>query len=185
MCALCAPAPYVCAQCDVCYVCHGGSAPEVYPAPLGPCLFYVCWGIILVRPPGKIESLSDGVCTAPKIQSHFSPAGGIAMAIGTRIVPAPRQADTPATAGLSGFHKFCTGLSRYQKCGPFTQKTRQSEAPNSNQSIDYASLARLGKVTPLRFCALGSGVGFCGNTVLVMGSYFRGGTNPILRRNRG
>jgi hypothetical protein len=22
-------------------------------------------------------------------------------------------------------------------------------------------------------------VGFCGNTVLVMGSYFRGGTNPI------
>ena len=45
---------------------------------------------------------------------------------------------------------------------------------------DYATLARLGKVTPLRFCALGSGVGFCGNTVLVMGSYFRGGTNPII-----
>jgi hypothetical protein len=37
-------------------------------------------------------------------------------------------------------------------------------------------------VAPLRFCALGSGVGFCGNIVLVMGPYFRGGTNPILLR---
>ena len=34
-------------------------------------------------------------------------------------------------------------------------------------------------VTPLRFCALSSGVEFCGNAVLVMGPYFRGGPIPI------
>ena len=34
----------------------------------------------------------------------------------------------------------------------------------------------------LRFCALGSGAGFCENTVLVMRPYFRGGAAPILQR---
>ena len=32
----------------------------------------------------------------------------------------------------------------------------------------------------LCFCALGSGVGFCGNTVLVMIQYFRGDASSIL-----
>lgn len=33
------------------------------------------------------------------------------------------------------------------------------------------------------FALLGAGVGFCGNTVLVMRPYFRGGTNSVLARN--
>src|SRR5277367_6529792 len=46
--------------------------------------------------------------------------------------------------------------------------------------LDTISVARLAVVSVLlRFCALGSGVGFCGNTVLAMRPYFRGGPNPI------
>src|SRR5271170_451104 len=52
-----------------------------------------------------------------------------------RIGPEPRQTDSPATVGLSG----------YRKCAPFHSETRQSEAPNSNRSIEYATLARLGE----------------------------------------
>jgi len=38
---------------------------------------------------------------------------------------------SPATAGLSSFHKSCTGLSGYQQSCPFTQETQQSEAPTA------------------------------------------------------
>jgi hypothetical protein len=39
-------------------------------------------------------------------------------------------------------------------------------------------------VIPLRSCALGSGAGFCENTVLVMRPDLRGGANPILPHAR-
>src|SRR5277367_923448 len=54
-----------------------------------------------------------------------------------RIGPETRPPDSQVTAGLSGFHKFCSGLSCYQKFAP-SLRNLDSPTPDSNQSPNCA-----------------------------------------------
>jgi len=82
-----------------------------------------------------------------------------------KISPELGQTDSPAAVRLSGFHKFCTGLSHYRKCASFHSETQQSEVPNSNRSIRLCNFGEAWRgvgrvVTLLRFLRFrfGSGV---------------------------
>jgi len=72
--------------------------------------------------------------------------------------------------------------------GAFSQKTRARHQPITNQTeetirvpLPFQGLPWCGSCGySVALCALGSGAGFVGNTVLVMRPYFRGGASFII-----
>ena len=82
--------------------------------------------------------------------------------------------------GLSGYQKFAPSLRKADGPKHWIATNYQPHSGNDLKFLYCCEDCRsVGHVAILlRFCTLGSRVGFCGNAILVMGLYFRGGCKP-------